>query len=73
MDLEYPEKLHDEHNDYPVAPKTLELNGVKKLVSNLLNKEKYVLYHENLKQYLALVMKLKKKFTAGSDLELNPA
>lgn len=31
VDLEYPEKLHNLHNDYPVAPERLVVNKVKNL------------------------------------------
>ncbi|VDI35302.1 Hypothetical predicted protein [Mytilus galloprovincialis] len=34
-DLEYPEKLHDAHNDYPLAPQNVEINKVRKLVPHL--------------------------------------
>ena len=60
VDLEYPEELHDYHNEYPLAPEKLEIDNVKKLVPNLRNKEKYVVHHENLKQYLNLGIKLTK-------------
>ena len=35
VDLDYPEKLHDLHNDYPLAPERLRKNGVEKLIPNL--------------------------------------
>ena len=35
VDLEYPRNLHDEHNDYPLAPESLKINGVEKLTPNL--------------------------------------
>ena len=62
VDLEYPEKLHDLHNDYPLAPERLIPEGSKvaKLIPNLYDKEKYVLHYKNLQQYLDLGMKLKK-------------
>ena len=80
VDLEYPEELHDLHNEYPLAPekilvtddmlsnycKNLKEMGnissgrVKKLIPNLLPKEKYVLHYRNLKLYLSLGLKLKK-------------
>ena len=58
VDLEYPKSLHDLHNDYPLAPEQIEVNNVDKLISNLWNKKKYVIYYENLKQYLNLGLKL---------------
>lgn len=58
VDLEYPEHLHDLHNDYPLAPESMNINGIDKLVPNLNNKRKYVVHYENLKQYLSLGLKL---------------
>ena len=60
VDLEYPKELHDLHNDYPLAPERLKVNGVEKLILNLYDKEKYVVHHENLKLYLSLGLKIKK-------------
>ena len=58
VDLEYPKELHDLHNDYPLAPKQIEVNKVEKLIPNLWNKKNYVIHYENLKQYLNLGLKL---------------
>ena len=59
VDLEYPNKLHDLHNDYPLAPEKIMCeNKVEKLIPNLGNKEKYILHYENLKQYISLGLKL---------------
>jgi len=61
VDLEYPKALHDLHNDFPLAPERLKTkNKVDKLILNLNNKTRYVIHHENLKQYLDLGMKVKK-------------
>ncbi len=60
VDLEYPEELHDLHNEYPLAPERLRIGEVDKLVPNLNNKNRYVLHHENLKFYLRKGMKLTK-------------
>ena len=46
VDLEYPKKLHDLHNEYPLAPERIEI--------------KDCLHHKNLKQYLGLGLKLTK-------------
>ena len=72
VDLDYPEHLHDMHNDYPLAPERKSIDdkmlspycqsfsmcgaSVEKLVPNLLPKTKYVLHYRNLKQYLSLGM-----------------
>ena len=34
VDLEYPHDLHDAHNDYPLAPEHLVINGMRKLAPN---------------------------------------
>jgi hypothetical protein len=60
VDLEYPEELHDLHNDYPLAPESLIINKCKKLVPNLRNETKYVVLHVNLKLYEQLGMKITK-------------
>ena len=61
VDLEYPENLHDLHNDYPFCPERVECkNGVEKLIPNLRDKTKYVIHYKNLIQCLRAGMKLKK-------------
>ena len=80
VDLKYPDKLHELHNDYPLAPEKLavtndmlskyyksvadkhdiKVGDVKKLISNLGDKTKYVLHYINLQFYLSLEMKLTK-------------
>ena len=61
VDLEYPENLHDLHNDYPFCPERLECkNGVEKLIPNLRDKTKYVIHYKNLIQCLKAGLKLKK-------------
>ena len=61
VDLEYPENLHDLHNDYPFCPEKVECkNKVEKLIPNLRNKIKYVIHYKNLIQCLKAGMNLKK-------------
>ena len=60
VDLEYPEDLHDIHNDYPLAPERLKIGGIEKLIPNLRNKKKYIIHHESLKLYESLGLKIKK-------------
>ena len=61
VDLEYPENLHDLHNDYPFCPERVECkNGVEKLIPNLRDKTKYVIHYKNLIQCLRAGIKLKK-------------
>ena len=60
VDLEYPNELHDLHNDYPLAPERIMMckNKVEKLIPNLRDKEKHVFHYKNLKQCLDLRLEL---------------
>ena len=61
VDLEYPEELHDSHNDYPLCPERVECKKkVKKLIPNLRDKKNYTIHYKSLMQCLKLGMKLKK-------------
>ena len=62
VDLEYAIKLHDLHNDYPLAPENIIPPGTKvsKLVPNLDDKNKYVVHYVALKQYESLGLKVTK-------------
>ena len=60
VDLEYPLSLWEEHNDYPLAPERLNINGVDKLISSFLPKKNYIVHYRNLKQYLEMGLILKK-------------
>ena len=60
VDLEYPEDLHNLHNDYPLAPERIKIENVEKLNSNLNNKSNYVAHYENFKFYESLGLKIAK-------------
>jgi hypothetical protein len=80
VDLEYPNKFHDLHNGYPLAPESkeidasmlsdyakniaekfqLKIGGVRKLITSLGPRKKYVAHVRNLKLYTDLGMKLTK-------------
>ena len=60
VDLEYPEDLHDLHNDYPLAPEGVKIWNVEKLIPNLNNKTSYVVHYENLQLYESLGLKITK-------------
>ena len=60
VDLEYPKELHVLHNDFPLPPESIELDGVQKLVPNFQNKIKYVIHYRALKQCLRFGLKLTK-------------
>ena len=73
-DLEYPSELHDNHNDYPLAPEHMTITQdqlsefcksmnmkhvmVEKLIGTLQTKIKYKVHYRNLKLYLELGMKI---------------
>ena len=50
VDVQYPEKLHDLHNDLPFLPERLRIEKVEKLVANLHDRTEYVIQIRNLKQ-----------------------
>ena len=60
VDLEYPEQLHDHHNDYPLATARIKIGNVKKLIPNLNNMTNYIVHYENLKLYKRLGLKIAK-------------
>ena len=59
VDLEYPQELHDFHNEYPLAPERLVIRKMEKLIPNLNDKKNYV-HHKILKQYESLGLKITK-------------
>ena len=59
VDLEYPYNLWDKHNDYPLAPELMKVNGVEKLVCHFKPRKNYVIHYRTLRQCLELGMKLK--------------
>ena len=42
VDLEYPRKLWDKHNDYPLAPEKMVINGVEKLIGSFKPRKHYL-------------------------------
>ena len=60
VDLEYPEDLHNLHNDYRLAPERIRIRNVEKLIQNLNNKTNFVVHYENLKLYESLGLKITK-------------
>ena len=49
VDVQYPEKLHELHNDLPFLPERMKIEKVEKLVTNLHDKTEYVIHIRNLK------------------------
>ena len=58
VDLEYPEHLWDKHNDYPLAPEKIKVNGVEKLICHFKPRKNYVVHYRTLRQCLELGMKI---------------
>ena len=56
VDLVYPPELWKSHNDYPLAPEMVKVNGVEKLIGSFKPRKKYVVHHRNLKMYLEMGM-----------------
>ena len=60
VDFQYLEKLRELHNNFQFLPERMKIEKVKKLVSDLHNKNKYVLQIRNSKQALNHELFLKK-------------
>ena len=58
VDLDYPKKLWETHNDYPLAPEKINVNGVEKLISHFKPRKNYVVHYRNLRQYLEMGMRI---------------
>ena len=52
VDGQYPEKLHDFHNDLQFLPEKMQIENNEKLVANLHDKTEYVIHIKNLKEGL---------------------
>ena len=51
-DVQYPEELHELHNDLQVLSKRMKIEKVGKLVANLHDEKEYVTHIRNIKQAL---------------------
>ena len=60
VDVEYAKNLHDLHSDLPFLPEKMKINKCSKLVSNLYDKNNYVVHKRSLKQTLNHGLILKK-------------
>ena len=58
VDLECPPDLWTAHNDYPLAPEKMIVNGVEKLICHFKPRKNYIIHYRNLRQYLEMGMKL---------------
>ena len=58
VDLEYPPDLWAAHNDYPLAPEKMIVNGVEKLICHFKPRKNYVVHYRNLRQYLEMGIRI---------------
>ncbi|CAH3194816.1 unnamed protein product, partial [Porites evermanni] len=58
VDLEYPPHLWETHNDYPLAPEKMIVNGVEKLICHFKPRKNYVVHYRTLRQCLELGMRI---------------
>ena len=54
VNLEYPEELHDLHNEFPCAPEHIGEGNARPLISGLNDKENYYVHYRLLETYLRL-------------------
>ena len=52
VDVNYPQHLHEYHNDLSFMPERMKINKVEKLIANLYNKKNYMINIETLNQAL---------------------
>ena len=52
VDVQYPRKWHDPHNDLPFLPEGKKIEKVEKLVANMHHKKEYDIHIRNLKKNL---------------------
>ena len=52
VDVQYPEKLHEPHDDLPFLPEIMKTEKVEEIVSNLDDKTECIIHIKNLKQAL---------------------
>ena len=52
VDIQYPKKWNNLHNDFPFLSEWMKIERFKKLVANLHDKTEYVIHIRNLKQAL---------------------
>ena len=70
-DVQYPEKLYELHNDLSFLPERMKVEKVEKLVTNLHDKNEFVIHIRNSKQPLSERLILKKKYHRGIKFNQN--
>ncbi|XP_057316784.1 uncharacterized protein LOC130657804 [Hydractinia symbiolongicarpus] len=59
VDIDYPKRLHDKHNELPFLPERMHINRVEKLVPNLGDKRRYVVHTRALNEAIKHGLELK--------------
>ena len=62
-DVQYPEKLHELHNDLPFLPERMKIQKFEKCLINSHHKTEYTIHIRNLKQALNHRLVLKKVYS----------
>ena len=60
VEAQYPEKVHELHNNLPFLPERMKIEKVEKLAANLHDKTEYVICIRNLNRALTHGLVLKK-------------
>ena len=60
VNVRHPKRLHELHSDLSFLSERIKIDKCNKLVCNLLNKKKYIIHTNSLKQALNHGLKLKK-------------
>ena len=60
VDVQYPEKLHERHNDLPFLPERMKIEKVEMLIANLHDKTEYVIHIKKYKTIIKLCIRFKK-------------
>ena len=80
VDVQYPQNLHELHNDSPFLPERMKIEKVEKLVTNLHDKSENVIHIRNLQQALTRglvlikinrVIKFNQKVWPKPDIDMN--
>ena len=68
VDLQYPDELHDSHDDFPLCPEVSKVNDMKYFnsICNTFHKKKYRIHHKMLLVVLEHGVKLNKIYKSVS-------
>ena len=67
--VQYPEKIHEIHNDLPFLPEKIKIEKVGKLITNLYDNTVYVIHIRNLNPQPYIAMNTKQREKAKNNFE----